>query len=81
MLFRSKSSTPGTPATITTTNWTGVTGPLTIKDITATNAVDLSGIESYDAGGNTGITFKYPHLPVTPVMKTMRRLIASGVIN
>ncbi len=53
-----QSSTLGSPATITATNWTG-TANVDIMDITATNAVDLSAITglSGDCGGNTGITF------------------------
>lgn len=53
-----QSSTLGTAATITATNWTG-TANVDIMDITATNAVDLSAITglSGDCGGNTNITF------------------------
>jgi len=53
-----KSSTLGTAATITATNWTGTVN-VDIMDITATNAVNLSAITglSGDCGGNTGITF------------------------
>jgi hypothetical protein len=56
-----QSSTLGTAATITTTNWTG-TNNVDLMDITATNAVDFSvaGLNILtigDAGGNTGITF------------------------
>jgi len=53
-----QSSTLGTAATITATNWTG-SQHVDIMDITATNAVDLSAItgNSGDCGGNTNITF------------------------
>ncbi len=53
-----QSSTRGTPATITATNWTGTIN-VDIVDITATNAINLSAItgNSGDCGGNTGITF------------------------
>lgn len=53
-----QSSTLGSPATITATNWTGSQN-VDLMDITATNAVDLSAITglSGDAGGNTNITF------------------------
>jgi hypothetical protein len=53
-----QSSTIGSPATITATNWTG-TANVDIMDITATNAVDLSAITggSGDCQGNTNITF------------------------
>lgn len=53
-----QSSTLGTPATITATNWTD-TANVDIMDITATNAIDLSAITglSGDCKGNTGITF------------------------
>jgi hypothetical protein len=50
------SSVAGTPATITATNWTGSQN-VGIKDVTATNAVNLSGIHSLNFGGNTNITF------------------------
>ena len=56
-----QSSTLGTAATITATNWTG-TNNVDLMDITATNAVDFSAgglniLTVGDAGGNTGITF------------------------
>ncbi|GEM_PF-4524027 len=53
-----QSSTLGTPAIITATNWTGSQN-VDIIDITATNAVDLSAITggSGDCQGNTNITF------------------------
>lgn len=56
-----QSSTLGSPATITTTNWTGTTN-VDLMDITATNAVDFSAaglniLTIGNAGGNTGITF------------------------
>ena len=57
--LRIYASTNGTPATITATNWTGTTN-VGIKDITATNAVNLSGITGtcVNFGGNANITFK-----------------------
>ncbi len=53
-----QSSTLGTPATITATNWTG-SANVDIMDITVTNPVDLSAITggSGDCQGNTDITF------------------------
>jgi hypothetical protein len=56
-----QSSTLGTAATITTTNWTGTTN-VDFMDCTATNAVDFSAaglniLTIGNAGGNTGITF------------------------
>ncbi len=53
-----QSSTLGTAAIITATNWTGTVN-VDIMDITATNAINLSAITglSGDCGGNTGITF------------------------
>uniref|UniRef100_A0A6M3IFM6 Uncharacterized protein n=2 Tax=viral metagenome TaxID=1070528 RepID=A0A6M3IFM6_9ZZZZ len=54
-------TTLGSPATITATNWTG-TNNADLMDITATNAVDFSAgglniLTIGDGGGNTGITF------------------------
>lgn len=56
-----QSSTLGSPATITATNWTG-TDKADFMDITSTNAADLSGCAGYsgDCGGNTNITFTTP---------------------
>jgi hypothetical protein len=53
-----QSSTLGSPAIITATNWTG-TNAADFMDITSTNAVDLSAAAAYtgDCGGNAGITF------------------------
>ncbi len=55
-----QSSTLGTAATITATNWTGTLNA-DFMDITSTNAVDFSAvglnIVTGDCGGNTGITF------------------------
>jgi hypothetical protein len=56
-----QSSTLGTAATITATDWTG-TNAVDFMDITSTNAVNLANELVYtqfsgDCGGNTGITF------------------------
>jgi hypothetical protein len=54
-------TTLGSPATITATNWTG-TNNADLMDITVTNAVDFSAaglniLTIGNGGGNTGITF------------------------
>lgn len=53
-----RTSDLGTAATVTATNWTG-SANCDLRDITATNAVDLSAITggSGDTGGNTNVTF------------------------
>lgn len=52
-----RSNTLGTPRTITTTS--GTFNAADFRDITASSAIDLSGVSNYsgDCGGNTSITF------------------------